>query len=70
VASIANRGRRDAAWPATDERGTVSVEWIVLAAVIMAAALLALAPNFSNALTTAMAAIGTQLQARVNAAGS
>jgi Flp pilus assembly pilin Flp len=53
-----------------NERGVVSVEWIILGAVIMAAIVLAFAPAFSGALTTAVAAISAQLQANVNAAGS
>ena len=53
-----------------NERGVVSVEWIILGAVIMAAIVLAFAPNFQNALTTAVQAIGTQLQTHVNTAGS
>ena len=53
-----------------DERGVVSVEWIILGAVIMAAIVLAFAPTFQGALTTAVTAIGTQLQSQVNAAGS
>ena len=53
-----------------NERGVVSVEWIILGAVIMAAIVLAFAPNFQNALTTAVQAIGTQLQTQVSNAGS
>ncbi len=53
-----------------DERGVVSVEWIILGAVVMAAIVLAFAPTFQGALTTAVTAIGTQLQSQVNAAGS
>jgi len=56
--------------PARDQRGVVSVEWIILGAVVMAAIVLAFAPQFQGALTTAVTAIGTQLQAQVNAAGS
>lgn len=55
---------------ARDQRGVVSVEWIILGAVVMAAIVLAFAPTFQGALTTAVTAIGTQLQAQVNAAGS
>jgi Flp pilus assembly pilin Flp len=50
------------------ERGVVSVEWIILAAVVMAAIVLAFAPAFQAALTTAVQAIATQLQTNVNAA--
>ena len=53
-----------------NERGVVSVEWIILGAVIMAAIVLAFAPTFQGALTAAVGAISTQLQAQVNAAGS
>lgn len=53
-----------------EERGVVSVEWIILGAVVMAAIVLAFAPTFQGALTTAVTAIGTQLQTQVNAAGS
>lgn len=53
-----------------NQRGVVSVEWIILGAVVMAAIVLAFAPQFQGALTTAVTAIGTQLQTQVNAAGS
>jgi Flp pilus assembly pilin Flp len=52
-----------------NERGVVSVEWIILGAVIMAAIVLAFAPTFQGQLTAAVAAIGAQLQAQVGAAG-
>ena len=52
-----------------DKRGVVSVEWIILGAVVMAAIVLAFAPTFQGALTTAVTAIGTQLQSQVNSAG-
>jgi Flp pilus assembly pilin Flp len=52
------------------ERGVVSVEWIILAAVIMAAIVLAFAPAFQAALTTAVQAVSNQLQTQVGAAGS
>lgn len=52
------------------ERGVVSVEWIILAAVIMAAIVIAFAPAFQTALTTAVGAISQQLQTNVGAAGS
>ncbi len=55
---------------AQDKRGVVSVEWIILGAVIMAAIVLAFAPAFQAALTTAVQTIGTQLQTQVNSAGS
>ncbi|HEX9821791.1 MAG TPA: Flp family type IVb pilin [Methylomirabilota bacterium] len=53
-----------------DERGVVSVEWIILGAVIMAAIVLAFAPTFTTQLTAAVNAIGTQLQTQVGLAGS
>jgi Flp pilus assembly pilin Flp len=52
------------------ERGVVSVEWIILAAVVMAAIVLAFAPTFKTALTDAVTAISGQLQLNVTAAGS
>ena len=52
-----------------NERGVVSVEWIILGAVVMGAIVLAFAPTFQTALTTAVTAISAQLQANV-AAGS
>jgi Flp pilus assembly pilin Flp len=52
-----------------DKRGVVSVEWIILGAVVMAAIVLAFAPQFQGALTTAVGAIGTELQTQVGAAG-
>jgi Flp pilus assembly pilin Flp len=53
-----------------NQRGVVSVEWIILGAVVMAAIVLAFAPQFQGALTTAVQAIGTQLSTQVGAAGS
>jgi Flp pilus assembly pilin Flp len=53
-----------------DERGVVSVEWIILGAVIMAAIVLAFAPTFQGQLSAAVTAIGAQLQSQVSAAGS
>ena len=55
---------------ARNERGVVSVEWIILGAVIMAAIVLAFAPTFQGALTSAVTAISNQLQSNVAAAGS
>jgi Flp pilus assembly pilin Flp len=48
-----------------NERGVVSVEWIILGAVIMAAIVAAFAPQFKTMLTTAVTAIGTALQAQL-----
>jgi Flp pilus assembly pilin Flp len=53
-----------------NERGVVSVEWIILGAVIMAAIVLAFAPTFQTQLTAAVTAIGAQLQTQVGLAGS
>ncbi len=53
-----------------NERGVVSVEWIILGAVVMAAIVLAFAPAFKTALTNAVTAIGTQLRTHVANAGS
>lgn len=53
-----------------EERGVVSVEWIILGAVIMAAIVLAFAPTFQGQLTAAVTAIGAQLQTQVGLAGS
>ena len=50
------------------ERGVVSVEWIILAAVVMAAIVIAFAPTFQTALTDAVNAISAQLKANVAAA--
>lgn len=53
-----------------NERGVVSVEWIILGAVIMAAIVAAFAPTFQTQLTNAVTAIGQQLQTQVGNAGS
>jgi Flp pilus assembly pilin Flp len=53
-----------------NERGVVSVEWIILGAVIMAAIVLAFAPTFQGQLSAAVTAIGQQLQTQVGVAGS
>jgi Flp pilus assembly pilin Flp len=53
-----------------NERGVVSVEWIILGAVIMAAIVLAFAPTFQGQLSAAVTAIGAQLQSQVGLAGS
>jgi len=44
-----------------DRRGVVSVEWIILAIVIMVAIVAAFAPTFTTALTNAVANISTIL---------
>jgi Flp pilus assembly pilin Flp len=53
-----------------NQRGVVSVEWIILGAVIMAAIVAAFAPTFQTQLTNAVTAIGQQLQTQVGNAGS
>ena len=53
-----------------NERGVVSVEWIILGAVIMAAIVLAFAPTFQAALIAAVNAISGQLTTNVGLAGS
>lgn len=57
-------------WVARDERGVVSVEWIILAVVVMVAIVAAFAPQFQAMLTAAVASIGTTLAAQATAAGS
>jgi Flp pilus assembly pilin Flp len=52
-----------------NERGVVSVEWIILGAVIMGVIVVAFLPNFTAALTNAVIAIGGVLQTQI-AAGS
>jgi Flp pilus assembly pilin Flp len=52
-----------------DQRGVVSVEWIILGAVVMAAIVAAFAPQFEGALTSAVTAIGTELQTQIGNAG-
>jgi Flp pilus assembly pilin Flp len=53
-----------------DQRGVVSVEWIILGAVVMAAIVGAFAPQFGTALTGAVTAIGTELTTQIGAAGA
>lgn len=52
-----------------DRRGVVSVEWIILGAVVMAAIVAAFAPTFRTQLTNAVTAIGGQLNSQITAAG-
>jgi Flp pilus assembly pilin Flp len=51
-----------------DERGVVSVEWIILAVVVMVAIVAAFAPTFQGMLTTAVTSIGTTLTSQTSAA--
>ena len=53
-----------------NERGVVSVEWIILAIVIMVAIVAAFAPQFQTALTAGVTAVSTALTAQAGAAGS
>jgi Flp pilus assembly pilin Flp len=55
---------------ARDERGVVSVEWIILGTVVMVAIVAAFGPAFGNMLTAAVTGIGNTLSAQVTAAGS
>jgi len=55
---------------ARDERGVVSVEWIILAIVVMVAIVAAFAPNFQTALKTGVNAVSSALTAQSGAAGS
>ena len=53
-----------------DRRGVVSVEWIILAIVIMVAIVMAFAPQFQTALTTGVQAVSSALTTQAGAAGS
>ena len=53
-----------------DRRGVVSVEWIILAIVIMVAIVAAFAPQFQIALTNGVNAVSAALTAQSAAAGS
>ena len=53
-----------------DERGVVSVEWIILAIVIMVAIVAAFAPTLQTALQNGVNAVSTALQTQATAAGS
>ena len=53
-----------------DQRGVVSVEWIILAIVIMVAIVAAFAPALRTALTTGVTAVSNALTAQSGAAGS
>jgi Flp pilus assembly pilin Flp len=55
---------------AQDERGVVSVEWILLGAVVMAAIVVAFAPSFRTMLTNAVTDIGAVLSGQLAQAGS
>ena len=53
-----------------NQRGVVSVEWIILAIVIMVAIVLAFAPAFQTALKDGVKAVSDALAAQSGAAGS
>jgi Flp pilus assembly pilin Flp len=53
-----------------NQRGVVSVEWIILAIVIMVAIVAAFAPQFQTALIAGVTAVSTALTAQSGAAGS
>ncbi|HEY3068122.1 MAG TPA: Flp family type IVb pilin [Methylomirabilota bacterium] len=57
--------------PLRNERGVVSVEWIILAIVIMVAIVAAFAPTLQTALTNGVTAVSNALTTQAgNAAGS
>jgi Flp pilus assembly pilin Flp len=56
--------------PVRNQRGVVSVEWIILGIVIMVAIVAAFAPTFQNALTAGVTAVQNALTAQAGAAGS
>ena len=53
-----------------DERGVVSVEWIILAIVVMVAIVAAFAPAFRTALQTGVGQVSSVLSTQASAAGS
>ena len=53
-----------------DRRGVVSVEWIILAIVIMVAIVVAFAPTLGTALQAGVQAVSAALTAQSGAAGS
>jgi Flp pilus assembly pilin Flp len=53
-----------------NQRGVVSVEWIILAIVIMVAIVAAFAPQFQTALKAGVTAVSDALTAQAGAAGS
>jgi Flp pilus assembly pilin Flp len=55
--------------PLRSERGTVSVEWIILAIVIMVAIVTAFAPTFQTALKNGVTAVSNTLTDQAGAAG-
>jgi Flp pilus assembly pilin Flp len=53
-----------------DQRGVVSVEWIILAIVVMVAIVAAFQPNFQAALVAGIGQVTAALTAQAGAAGS
>lgn len=53
-----------------DERGVVSVEWIILAIVVMVAIVAAFGPAFRTALQTGVGQVSSVLSTQASAAGS
>ena len=53
-----------------NERGVVSVEWIILAIVIMVAIVAAFAPTFRTALTNGVTAVSNTLTTQSTAASA
>jgi Flp pilus assembly pilin Flp len=53
-----------------NQRGVVSVEWIILAIVIMVAIVVAFAPTFQTALINGVQAVSTALTTQSGNAGS
>jgi len=49
-----------------NQRGVVSVEWIILAIVVMVAIVAAFSPTFQGALTTGINAVSTALTTQAN----
>ena len=55
---------------ARDQRGVVSVEWIILAIVVMVAIVAAFAPQFQSALKAGVSSVSSSLSAQASSAGS
>ena len=53
-----------------DQRGIVTVEWIILAIIIMVAIIAAFAPQFQAGLSTGLQSISSAMAAQASAAGS
>jgi hypothetical protein len=53
-----------------NQRGVVSMEWLILGAVVMAAIVAAFAPAFNTALTAGVTAVSGILTTQIGAGGS